>query len=258
MKEELAVDKIERPLAGQTAIVTGSSRGIGRAIALQLAELGAAVTVNYIHSKESAEEVADACERLGAKALPVQADVTKKEDVARLVETASFYLGKPDILVNNAGIASYSLLIDTTEHEWDQVMAANLKAPFLCTKAVLPAMIRKGYGRIVNMSSIWGIAGGSGEVAYSAAKGGLIAFTKALAKEMGPSGITVNAVAPGIVETDMTGALKQADLESLSRETPVGRLGTPADIASVVAFLALPSSGFVTGQVISPNGGFIT
>ncbi|MFC4770266.1 elongation factor P 5-aminopentanone reductase [Effusibacillus consociatus] len=247
-----------RPLEGQTAIVTGASRGIGRAIAQELAKLGAFVAVNYLHSKEYAEQVALECESFGTKALPVQADVTKPEDVTRLVETASLYLGKPDILVNNAGIASHSLLIDTTEYEWNQVIAANLKAPFLCAKAVLPIMIQKQYGRIINMSSIWGIAGGSGEVAYSAAKGGLISLTKALAKEMGPSGITVNAVAPGVVDTDMLAGLNPEDRESLSQETPVGRLGTPQDIATVVGFLALPASGFITGQVISPNGGLIT
>lgn len=248
----------DRPLTGQTAIVTGASRGIGRAIAQELARLGAAIAVNYIHSQDYAEQVAAKCESFGSKALPVQADVSKPEDIHRLVETTSLYLGKPDILVNNAGIASHSLLVDTTEYEWDQVMAANLKAPFLCAKAVLPGMIRKQYGRIINMSSIWGIAGGSGEVAYSAAKGGLISFTKALAKEMGPSGITVNAVAPGVIETEMLNRLNQEDRYNLSLETPVGRLGTPQDIASVVGFLALPASGFITGQVISPNGGLVT
>ncbi|WP_018131187.1 elongation factor P 5-aminopentanone reductase [Effusibacillus pohliae] len=252
------MNRSDRPLAGQVAIVTGASRGIGRAIAQELARLGAAVAVNYLHLKEYAEQVASLCESFGVRAIPVQADVTKPEDVARLVETACLYLGKPDILVNNAGIASHSLLIDTTEYEWDRVMAANLKAPFLCAKSVLPHMIRKRYGRIINMSSIWGIAGGSGEVAYSAAKGGLISFTKALAKEMGASGITVNAVAPGVVETDMLSMLTQSDRENLSQQTPVGRLGTPQDIASVVSFLALPASGFITGQVISPNGGFLT
>lgn len=223
-----------------------------------MARLGASVAINYQHSKEQAEAVAHACQLYGVEAIPVQANVTDGADVARLLETTSLYLGKPDILINNAGIASHSLLIDTSEAEWDQVMEVNLKAAFLCTKAVMPEMIRKRYGRIVNISSIWGMTGGSGETAYSAAKGGLIAFTKALAKEMGPSGITVNAVAPGVIETDMLAGLPQSDKQTLVEETPAGRLGTPQDIASVVAFLTLPSSGFITGQVISPNGGFLT
>lgn len=247
-----------QPLADQVAIVTGASRGIGRAVAIELARQGASVAVNYKHSRESAEEAAEICQSYGVRALPVQADVTQQEQVKKLIETTVLYLGQPDILVNNAGISSHSLLIDVTEAEWDHVMAANLKAPFLCSQAVLHYMIANRYGRIINMSSIWGIAGGSGEVVYSASKGGLIALTKALAKEMGPSGITVNAVAPGAVKTDMLSQLNAEDLEMLSQETPVGRLGTPQDIASVVGFLALPSSGFITGQVISPNGGFMT
>jgi 3-oxoacyl-[acyl-carrier protein] reductase len=246
------------PLFGQVAIVTGASRGIGRAIAIELARLGASVAINYKYSRESAEEAANECKAQGVTALPVQADVTRQEDIDRLLETTVMYLGQPDILVNNAGIASHSLLIDTTETEWDHLMDANLKAPFLCSKAVLQYMIHKRYGRIINISSIWGIAGGSGETAYSASKGGLIALTKALAKEMGPAGITVNAIAPGVIDTDMLSQLDTRDLAMLSQETPVGRLGTPQDIASVAGFLALPSSGFITGQIISPNGGILT
>lgn len=247
-----------KPLAGQVAIVTGSSRGIGRAIAIELARLGASVAVNYLRSKEAAQQAADICQSHGVQSIAIQADVARQDEVRRLMETAAMYLGTPDILVNNAGIASHKILIDTTEDDWDRLIAANLKAPFLCAKAVLPGMIAKKYGRIINISSIWGIAGGSGEVAYSASKGGIIAFSKALAKEMGPSGITVNAVAPGVIDTDMLAGFDQADRDILSDETPVGRLGTPADIATVAAFLALPSSGFITGQVISPNGGFLT
>jgi 3-oxoacyl-[acyl-carrier protein] reductase len=247
-----------KPLAGQVAIVTGSSRGIGRAIAIELARLGACVAINYLNSKEAALEVVSLCESHGGQSMAIQADVAKQTDVERLVETVALYIGKPDILVNNAGIAGHNLLIDTSEDEWDRLIAANLKAPFLCTKAVLPSMIAKRYGRIINISSIWGIAGGSGEVAYSASKGGIIAFTKALSKEMGPSGITVNAVAPGVIDTDMLATIEQADRDLLTQETPVGRLGTPKDIADVAAFLALPASDFITGQVISPNGGFLT
>jgi 3-oxoacyl-[acyl-carrier protein] reductase len=246
------------PLRGQNAIVTGASRGIGRAIALHLAAAGANVVINYRQHEALAAEVVAACRQYGVKASAVQADVSRADEVAYLVQAACVNVGSPTILVNNAGISYTGLLLDTTEQEWDAVMNANLKSPFLCTKAVLPHMIQKGYGRIINISSIWGLAGGSCEVAYSASKGGLIAFTKALAKELGPSGITVNAVAPGAVQTDMLSHLDEEALQMLIEETPVGRLGTPEDVAAAVTFLALPSSSFITGQVISPNGGLVT
>lgn len=247
-----------RPLAGQVAIVTGASRGIGRATAIELARLGASVAINYIHSKEAAEQAVASCKLYDVDAISVQADVTSRDQASRLFETTCLYLGQPEILVNNAGVASYELLVDTTEDEWDRIISTNLKAPYLCIQSALQYMIPKQYGRIINISSIWGITGGSGEVVYSATKGGLISLTKALAKEMGPSGITVNAVAPGVIDTDMLANLDAEGRASLSEETPVGRLGTPQDVASVVGFLALPSSSFITGQVISPNGGFLT
>jgi 3-oxoacyl-[acyl-carrier protein] reductase len=247
-----------RPLNGQTAIVTGASRGIGAAIAVGLARAGANVVVNYRQNAEMAESVAAICRRHDVRVLTVQADVTNAADVSRLVETTSAHFGAPSILVNNAGVAHTGLLLDMTEEEWDAIITANLKAPFLCTKAVLPHMIAQQYGRIINLSSMWGLAGGSCEVAYSASKGGVIALTKALAKEMGLSGITVNAVAPGAIQTDMLGHLSDEDLAMLAEETPVGRLGTAEDVANAVQFLALPSSSFVTGQVLSPNGGYVT
>jgi len=247
-----------RPLLGHHALVTGASRGIGRAIACSLAQAGANVVINYRRSAQQAEEVVVACRQHGVEAIAVQADVTTLDQAMQLVDIATAHFGPPQILVNNAGIVHTGLLLDMTEQEWDNVMNANLKAPFLCTKAVLPAMIRHQYGRIINMSSIWGLAGGSCEVAYSASKGGLIAMTKALAKEMGPSGITVNAVAPGAILTDMLGHLSPADIALIADETPVGRLGTPEEIADVVTFLARPSASFITGQVISPNGGLLT
>jgi 3-oxoacyl-[acyl-carrier protein] reductase len=245
-----------RPLFGQVAIVTGASRGIGRSIAVALARAGAHVVVNYRSSRDAAEEVVREIRTLGSRAIAVQADVTVPADVDRLI-MASTELGVPRILVNNAGIASSRLLMETSLEEWESLIKSNLTAPFLCAKAVLPHMIREGYGRIINISSIWGIAGGSFEVAYSASKGGLIAFTKALAKEVGKAGITVNAVAPGAIETDMLRNLSVDELDALKQETPVGRLGRPEDVSHAVLFLASPSASYVTGQVISPNGGLV-
>ncbi len=246
-----------RPLFGRVAVITGASRGIGAAIAISLAKAGAAVVINYLSNQARAEAVANSCRTYGSRAITVQADVTDFHAVERLIKTTANELGEPDILINNAGRARSALLLDTTEELWDELMDANLKAPFFCVKTVLPGMIKKHFGRIVNISSIWGISGGSYEVAYSASKGGLIALTKALAKELGPSGITVNAVAPGAIETDMLNDLTVDDLKQISEETPVGRLGTPEDVASVVLFLVSPGASFITGQIISPNGGLV-
>lgn len=246
-----------RPLFGQVAIVTGASRGIGKSIAISLARAGAYVVVNYLKSGQAAEAVVAEIRELGSKAIAVQADVTKESDVVNLVMAATA-LGTPRILVNNAGVASSQLLMDTSLQEWEALIKSNLTAPFLCAKAVLPHMVREGYGRIINISSIWGISGGSFEVAYSASKGGLISFTKALAKEVGRSGITVNAVAPGAIETDMLVNLTSDERHALEEETPVGRLGHPDDVSHAVLFLASPAASYVTGQVISPNGGLVT
>jgi 3-oxoacyl-[acyl-carrier protein] reductase len=245
-----------RPLFGQVAIVTGSSRGIGREIAITLARAGAQVVVNYLKNRESALEVVDECKDVGSKSIAVQADVTKESEVKQLVLEATS-LGTPQILINNAGVAKSRMLMDTSVSEWNEVLAANLTAPFLCTREVLPYMLRLSYGRIINISSIWGITGGSCEAAYSAAKGGLITFTKALAKEIGRSGITVNAVAPGAIDTDMLSNLSSADKKIVENDIPVGRLGRPSDIAHTVLFLVDPASSYMTGQVISPNGGLV-
>ncbi len=246
-----------RPLFGQVALVTGASRGIGACIARTLAKAGAAVAVNYLTNRDRAVCVARECQSYGAQALAVQADVTDLGAIARLLQETQLHLGTPTILVNNAGRALSGLFVDTDEAMWTELANANLKAPFFCAQAVLPGMLKAGYGRIINISSVWGIAGGSCEVAYSASKGGLIAFTKALAKEIGRSGITVNAVAPGAIATDMLSHLSNEDRELLSQETPAGRLGTPADVAAAVLFLASPAASFMTGQVLSPNGGLV-
>ncbi|GJM71372.1 hypothetical protein HMSSN036_35880 [Paenibacillus macerans] len=164
----------------------------------------------------------------------------------------------PDILVNNAGISHYGLLSDVTEEEWDDVMNVNLKSVFMCSQLFMPYMIRQRFGRIINVSSVWGISGGSCETVYSAAKGGVNAFTKALAKELAPSGVTVNAVAPGAVRTEMMERFDEGELKQLEEEIPAGRLASPQEISSLIYFLALPESGYITGQIISPNGGWIT
>lgn len=248
----------EQTLSGQVAIVTGGSGGIGQAICLALAQAGAHVAVHYHQNQTAAEWVAKRCRAYHVQAMTVPADVTQVNDVQQMVQKTRLYLGNPSILVNNAGVSLTHLLIDTSVDEWDRVMNTNLKSVFLCTKEVLPSMIRQRYGRIINIASIWGMAGGSCEVAYSASKGGLIAFTKALAKEVGSAGITVNAVAPGVIETAMLSHLQPEEKEALAEETAVRRLGKPEDIARVVRFLADPASSFLTGQIISPNGGFLT
>ncbi|OUM93301.1 MAG: 3-ketoacyl-ACP reductase [Firmicutes bacterium ZCTH02-B6] len=242
-------------LAGQAAIVTGAARGIGRAIALALAREGAAVVVNYRAQAQAAEEVARLIRDMGSDAVAVQADVTDPEAARALVAATIARWGRADILVNNAGVAMYRLLLDTTVEEWDEVMAVHLRGAFNCTKAVLPHMIRAGRGRIINISSVWGQLGAANEVAYSTAKAGLIGFTRALAREVGRAGITVNAVAPGAIDTDMLSGLSAEERSELAESIPLNRLGTPEEVAAAVVFLASPQAAYLTGQVISPNGG---
>jgi len=247
-----------KPFTEQTVLITGASRGIGAAIAERFASVGMNVVIHYRQSHEAANEVARACMRHGAKVLTVSADIRSREQIVRMKEKLEQRGMVPDIVVNNAGIAHYGLLSDVTENEWDQVMAVNLKGAFLCTQVFMAEMIRQKYGRIINVSSIWGISGASCEVIYSTAKGGINAFTKALAKELAPSGVTVNAVAPGAVDTEMMAGFEEAEKAELKNEIPAGRFALPDEIASLVYFLALPESGYITGQIISPNGGWLT
>lgn len=246
-----------RSLQGETALITGASRGIGAAVAREFAMRGASVCVHFQQARAAALEVVAQCDAQGVHAIAMQADLTRPEDVKRLAASAAAALGPVSVLVNNAGIGSVALAIDTTDEAFDRLLALHMKAPFALVRLMAPNMIRAKRGCIINMGSIWGLTGAAGETAYSAAKGGLIALTRALAKELGPSGIRVNAVAPGVVETDMLHGLTDDDRESLRRASPLGRLGTPEDIAHAVAFLASPSASFITGQVISPNGGFL-
>lgn len=249
---------MNKPLQETSVLVTGGSRGIGAAIAERFATVGMKVAIHYLSSHEHANETARRCLRHGAEVLTVAADVRSKDQIVRMREKLQKHGMEPDIVVNNAGVSHYGLLSDVTEAEWDDVMNVNLKGMFLCTQVFMPYMIAQKYGRIINVSSVWGIAGASCEVLYSTAKGGVNAFTKALAKELAPSGITVNAVAPGPVNTSMMSGFTAADKEAIAEEIPAGRFALPEEIASLVYFLGLPESGYINGQIISPNGGWLT
>ncbi|WP_068780775.1 elongation factor P 5-aminopentanone reductase [Paenibacillus sp. GM2] len=248
----------EKSIGDMTVLVTGASRGIGAQIALRFASVGMNVVIHYLNSHERANEVARQCMEMGAKVHTISADLRSKTEIERMKERLAGYGLHPDILVNNAGISHYGLLTDVEEAKWDEIMDVNLKSVFLLSQAFLPYMISQRFGRIINVSSVWGISGGSCEVVYSAAKGGVNAFTKALAKEAAPSGVTVNAVAPGAVKTDMMDRFDAEELKQLEEDIPVGRLAAPEEISSLVYFLALPESSYITGQIISPNGGWIT
>ncbi|WP_426446985.1 elongation factor P 5-aminopentanone reductase [Paenibacillus sp. S-38] len=247
-----------KPFTEQTVLVTGGSRGIGAAIAGRFASVGMNVVIHYLQSHEAANETARSCMKSGAKVLTVTADLRSKDGIERMQDKLAQHDMYPDILVNNAGVSHYGLLSDVTEEQWDEIMGINLKGTFLMTRQFMPRMISQKYGRIINVSSIWGISGASCEVAYSTAKGGINAFTKALAKELAPSGVTVNAVAPGAVDTLMMSGFDEQEKAAMENDIPAGRFGKPDEIASLVYFLALPESGYITGQIISPNGGWLT
>ncbi|MFD3260990.1 elongation factor P 5-aminopentanone reductase [Paenibacillus lentus] len=248
----------DKSIGEMTVLITGASRGIGAQIALRFAAVGMNIVIHYMKSHEAANEVARKCLELGANVHTVNADLRSREEIYRMKEKLESRGLKPDILVNNAGISHYSLLSDVQEEQWDEVMDVNLKSVFLCSQAFMPTMIHQRFGRIINVSSVWGISGGACEAVYSAAKGGVNAFTKALAKELAPSCVTVNAVAPGAVKTDMMERFAAEEIRMLEDEIPAGRLASPEEIASLVYFLALPESGYITGQIISPNGGWLT
>ncbi|WP_028561370.1 elongation factor P 5-aminopentanone reductase [Paenibacillus pinihumi] len=247
-----------KPFNKMTVLITGASRGIGASIAKRFASEGMNLVLHYLQSHEEANETARQCIAAGANVMTISADLRSREQLERMKEKLEAHDMMPDILVNNAGIAHYGMLADVTDTEWDDVMAVNLKGMFLCCQLFMPSMISRKYGRIINVSSVWGMSGASCEVLYSTTKGGMNAFTKALAKELAPSGITVNAVAPGAVDTEMNHNLNEDERAALAEEIPVGRFGKPDEVASLVYFLSLPESGYITGQIISPNGGWIT
>lgn len=241
----------------RSALVTGASRGIGRAVAAALAQEGWSVCINYLEHRDAAEELVRQLRAQGRAAMAFQADVADREAVNACVRAASEELGPVELLVNNAGISHRGLFQDLDDGAWERLLAVNLTGPRNAVQAVLPHMLSEKRGCIVNISSIWGLRGGSCETAYAVTKAGIIGLTRSLALELAPSGIRVNCVAPGCIETDMVRVLGEDTRRMLAEETPMGRLGRPEEIAGAVAFLASEKAGFITGQVLAADGGFI-
>lgn len=242
---------------GRVAVVTGGASGIGEAVVRALCRDSFAVAINYNSSEAEALALASELSLKGSNVITVKADVSSSEQVNAMMKTVNEKLGTPQVLVNNSGIAQQLLFTDITDEDWSRMIGINLTGTFNTCRAVLPFMIHEKKGRIINISSMWGQVGASCEVHYSASKAGVIGLTKALAQEVAPSGITVNCVAPGAVETKMMASFSQEDINFLCEEIPLGRLGKPQEIADIVAFLASDSAGYITGQVISVNGGMV-
>ena len=245
----------------KTVLITGASRGIGRAIAVIFAKNGYNVAINYNKSRNQAKDLVAELQAQGidkSRLYTIRADVSRTEEVSHMIARTIKYFGKIDVLVNNAGMAWTGLLTDMTETEWDEIFNTNIKAMFTACRLVLPEMISRRSGKIINISSMWGQVGASCEVAYSASKGAVDAFTKSLAKEVGPCGITVNAVSPGVIDTEINGHLSEIEMAGLKEETPLEKIGKPEDVAEVAIFLASEKAEFITGQIIPVNGGFVT
>lgn len=244
-------------LEGKKALVTGASRGIGRAIALALAAEGADVAVNYAGSEAAAKAVAAEIEAMGRKAFVIQADISSNAAATEMIDKVVAEFGRIDILVNNAGITRDGLLMRMKEEDWDAVLTTNLKGVFNCTKASIKYMMKQRAGHIVSISSVVGLMGNAGQANYAAAKAGVIGFTKAVAKEVAARGITVNAVAPGFIQTDMTKVLSEKVVEGMKASIPLSRLGDPEDIAKAVVFLASDDANYITGQTLNVDGGMV-
>ncbi|MFH5958375.1 3-oxoacyl-[acyl-carrier-protein] reductase [Clostridium perfringens] len=244
-------------LKDKVAIVTGGTRGIGRAIALKLVDHGANIVINYRNSDKEAEELKAILEEKGVKVLTVKCDISNFEDSKNLMDKCKEVFGKIDILVNNAGITKDTLIMRMKEEDFDNVIDVNLKGTFNCAKHASAIMLKQRFGKIINMTSVVGIAGNAGQVNYAASKAGVIGLTKSLAKELGSRGITVNAVAPGFINTDMTASLSEKVKEEASKNIPLKRLGDPEDVANLVGFLASDAANYITGQVINVDGGMV-
>ena len=247
----------KRNLTGKVALVTGASRGIGQAAAIELAKAGADIIVNFIGNEAVAQETVEAIEALGRKAIKIKANVGDADDVQAMVDEAHATFGHIDILVNNAGITRDGLLIRMKDSDWDEVLNINLKGVYLVTKAVAKLMVKQRAGRIINMTSVSGVTGNVGQANYAAAKAGVIGFTKTCAKELAARGITVNAIAPGFIETAMTDVLPEKIKEGIAATVPLGRMGQPEEIAGVVTFLASDFASYITGQVLNVDGGMV-
>jgi len=244
-------------LDGKVALITGGSRGIGRAVTLKLAKAGARVAVNYAGNLKAANEVCDLIKSAGGEAIAMQADVADSASVEAMVKEVMAAYGRIDILVNNAGITRDNLLVRMKEEDWDAVMNTNLKGIFNCTKLVSRIMMKQKAGKIVNMTSVVGIVGNAGQSNYAAAKAGVIGFTKSMAKELASRNITVNAIAPGFISTDMTAVLSDQVKVELAAGIPLGRLGTPEDVAAAVMFLVSDAANYITGQTVNVDGGMV-
>ena len=249
---------MERPLEGRPALVTGGSRGIGRAICVELGRLGAKVAVNYNSNEAAAGETVAAALAAGAsEAIAFKADIAVPADAQALVKQTTEAFGSLEILVNNAAITRDGLLMRMSEDDWDAVQDTNLRGPFLVTKAAMRSMLRAKNGRIINITSVVGVMGNAGQANYAASKAGVIGFTRAVAREVASRGITVNAIAPGFVETDITAGLTQQQRDAVMAQVPLGRFATPEEIAPLVAFLASDAGAYITGQCIHIDGGMV-